>query len=186
MVLAVGEHLLELVDPDRVGDAVDHLGGAGEDLDRRDPAPAVGPLEQPLADDAAQRWPTSDWRAWACSAAGKRSTSRVTVSATPEARIVEITRCPTSAAVSAARAVSASSSSPTKITSASWRRPRAQRGGVAGRVAADLALGDDRLLVGVEDLDRVLDGDDVAAALAVDVVDHARRRSSSCPTRAGR
>ena len=50
---------------------------------------------------------------------------------------------------------------------------RAQRGGVAGRVAADLALGDDRLAVGVEDLDRVLDGEDVAAALAVDAVESA-------------
>ena len=37
--------------------------------------------------------------------------------------MVEITRCPTSAAVRAARAVSASTSSPTKMTSASWRRP---------------------------------------------------------------
>ena len=48
---------------------------------------------------------------------------------------------------------------------------RAQRGGVAGRVAADLALGDDGLGVRVEDLDRVLDREDVAAALAVDAVE---------------
>ena len=49
--------------------------------------------------------------------------------------------------------------------------PAAQRGGVAGRVRADLALGDDRLGVGVEDLDRVLDREDVAGAPVVDPVD---------------
>ena len=54
VVLAVAEHLLELVESDRVGDAVDDLGGAGEDLDRRRAALAVGPLQQALADDPAE------------------------------------------------------------------------------------------------------------------------------------
>ena len=51
----------------------------------------------------------------------------------------------------------------------------AQGGGEAAGVDLDLALVDDRLLVAVEELDRVLDGDDVLAALGVDVVDHRRQ-----------
>jgi len=49
---------------------------------------------------------------------------------------------------------------------ASERRPE------VGGVGTDLTLVDDRLLVGVQDLDRVLDGHDVAAHRRVDVVDH--------------
>jgi hypothetical protein len=54
------------------------------------------------------------------------------------------------------------------MTSGSWRS--AERSAVAkSRVSdVDLALVDDRLLVAVEELDRVLDGDDVLGALAVD------------------
>ena len=52
----------------------------------------------------------------------------------------------------------------------------AQRVGVALGVDADLALVDDAALVLVQDLDRVLDGDDVTVARAVDVVDHRRER----------
>ena len=48
----------------------------------------------------------------------------------------------------------------------------AQGGGEGARVDLDLALVDDRLLVAVQELDGVLDGDDVLAALRVDVVDH--------------
>ena len=51
-------------------------------------------------------------------------------------------------------------------------------------VEADLALVDDRALVLVEDLDRVLDGHDVPAYGVVDVVDH--RRQSGRLARAGR
>ena len=46
----------------------------------------------------------------------------------------------------------------------------------AHRVEPDLALVDDAAAVGVEDLDRVLDRDDVLAARPVDVVEHARER----------
>ena len=42
------------------------------------------------------------------------------------------------------------------------------------RVGAHLALVDDRALVGVEHLDRVLDRDDVTLAVLVHVVDHGR------------
>src|SRR6185437_4392711 len=43
-------------------------------------------------------------------------------------------------------------------------------------VEADLALVDDAAVVGVEDLDRILDRDDVLPARAVDVVDYGRER----------
>jgi hypothetical protein len=48
----------------------------------------------------------------------------------------------------------------------------AQRALEGHGVHADLALVDDRLLVEVQELQRVLDGHDVAPARAVDVVDH--------------
>jgi hypothetical protein len=44
------------------------------------------------------------------------------------------------------------------------------------RVHPDLALVDQRALVGVQDLERVLDRDDVTGARGVDVVDHRRER----------
>ena len=44
------------------------------------------------------------------------------------------------------------------------------------RVGVELALVDDAALVGVEELDRVLDRDDVEGPLAVDLVDHRRER----------
>jgi hypothetical protein len=45
-----------------------------------------------------------------------------------------------------------------------------------GRVGPHFALVDDRSLVGVEHLHRVLDGDDVALTLRIDVVDDRRQR----------
>jgi len=52
----------------------------------------------------------------------------------------------------------------------------AQRVGEALGVDVDLALGDDALLVAVEELDGVLDGDDVVGLVLVDVVDHRGQR----------
>ena len=61
-----------------------------------------------------------------------------------------------------------------------------QRGVEVGGVGADLALVDDRRLVGVEDLDRVLDRHDVLVLRLVDVVDHrAERRRLARAGRAG-
>ena len=60
----------------------------------------------------------------------------------------------------------------------------AQRLGEAGHVDADLALVDRRLLVGVIELDRVLDRDDVVIEVLVQVVDHAGQRGALA--RAGR
>ncbi len=53
---------------------------------------------------------------------------------------------------------------------------RAQGVGEAVGVGAELALVDDALLVRVQVLDRVLDGDDVLVTLAVDLVEHRRQR----------
>jgi hypothetical protein len=50
-------------------------------------------------------------------------------------------------------------------------------------VRTDLALVDQTLLVGVDELDGVLDGDDVIGPGVVDVVDHRRQRGGL--TRAG-
>src|SRR5207237_4900587 len=44
------------------------------------------------------------------------------------------------------------------------------------RVETDLALVDDAAAVGMEDLDRILDRDDVLLAVAVHVIDHRRER----------
>ena len=52
----------------------------------------------------------------------------------------------------------------------------AQRGGEVLRVEPDLTLVDDRLTVPMEDLDGILDGEDVALAGAVDVIDDGARR----------
>ena len=51
-----------------------------------------------------------------------------------------------------------------------------QRGGEALRVGAQLALVDEAALVGVQELDRVLDRHDVLVAGLVDLVDHSRQR----------
>ncbi len=52
----------------------------------------------------------------------------------------------------------------------------AERGAEREGVAPDFALRDVRHLVPMEELDRVLDGDDVDATVAVDVVEHRRER----------
>ena len=43
-------------------------------------------------------------------------------------------------------------------------------------VGVDLALVDQAVLVGMHELDRVFDGQDVFVAIAVDLVDHGRKR----------
>jgi hypothetical protein len=71
--------------------------------------------------------------------------------------------------------VSRSRISPIRITSGRLAHRAAQRARVGLRVEADLALVDDRLLVRVQELDRILDGDDVRGVL-VAVVDHRGQR----------
>ena len=101
---------------------------------------------------------------------------RLIVSVASRVCSVESTRWPVSAADSAVRTVSSSRISPIRITSGSWRRTRRIARREALGVLADLALVDDRELVAVQVLDRVLERDDVARAGRVDVVDHRRQR----------
>ncbi len=54
----------------------------------------------------------------------------------------------------------------------------AQRLGERGRVDRDLALVDDRLMVAVEVLDRILDRHDVRRPRRVDVIDHRGERGA--------
>ena len=51
----------------------------------------------------------------------------------------------------------------------------AQRGGEGAGIGADLALDDDAALVAMQELDRVLDGNDMASARAVDLINHRRQ-----------
>ncbi|AJZ05202.1 hypothetical protein J162_03088 [Xanthomonas citri pv. citri] len=80
--------------------------------------------------------------------------------------------------------VSRSRNSPTRMMSGSSRS--AERSGFveAVRVAVHLALVDQALLRGVDEFDRVLDGEDVPVLILVDVVDHAGQRGRLA--RAGR
>jgi hypothetical protein len=77
--------------------------------------------------------------------------------------------------VIASEIVSKSRISPTRITSGSSRSALRSAAAEALRGLADLALVDDALLVLVHELDRILDGEDVACG-SVDVVDHRRER----------
>ncbi|KAG1253851.1 hypothetical protein G6F66_015081 [Rhizopus arrhizus] len=54
------------------------------------------------------------------------------------------------------------------------------------RVAVRFALVDQALLRGVHEFDRVLDGEDVAVFVLVDVVDHRRQRGRLARAAAGR
>ncbi len=111
---------------------------------------------------------------------------RPSVSAASIVCSVESTRCPDSAACRAVSAVSESRSSPIRITSGSARRPR-RRASLNEPVSIpDLALVDDALAVGVDDLDRILDREDVLAARAVDVVDDRRERRGLARARRAR
>ena len=86
------------------------------------------------------------------------------------------TRWPVSAAVSAVPIVSLSRISPTRITSGSWRSAAFRPAAKLGASCADLALVDDAALVAVQELDRVLDGEDVLVAGLVDLVDQRGER----------
>ena len=60
--------------------------------------------------------------------------------------------------------------------SGSSRRAARSAAAKSTRISIDLALVDQAFLVGVDELDRILDGEDVLVALGVDPVDHRRQR----------
>ncbi len=111
-----------------------------------------------------------------CFSCGKNSTMRPMVSAASSVCSVEKTRCPDSAACNATCAVSASRSSPMRMTSGSCRRTRRSACAKLSVSIPDLALVHDAAAIVVEDLDRVLDRDDVLLTCAIDLVDHRRER----------
>ena len=86
--------------------------------------------------------------------------------------IAAITRCPISAACSTALrgglVGELAEHDDVGVLAQRVLEPRHRRRGVG----AHLTLVDDRALVGVQHLDRILDGDDVALAVLVHVVDH--------------
>ena len=89
---------------------------------------------------------------------------------------VENTRWPVSAAVSAISIVSRSRISPTRITFGAWRSAARSAARERRRVAVQLALVHRALLVQVQELDRILDGEDVLGARLVDQVDDRGQR----------
>ena len=102
---------------------------------------------------------------------------RLTVSVASNVWSVLKTRCPVSAAERAIWAVSESRISTyykDDVRVLPQDAPQGPREG--GRVRPYLALVDDALLIAVQELYRVLDGDDVLGHLPVDEVDHGRER----------
>ena len=125
------------------------------------------------------RWQTTAcrvpaiWRRiWSRSSALKKSRMRPTDWAALVVCRVERTRCPVSAALMAAVKLVASRISPIMITSGSWRRTCFSPCLEGEGVQADFALLDDRLVVFKDVFDGVFQGDDVFAAVGVDVLDH--------------
>ena len=99
---------------------------------------------------------------------------------------VEKTRWPVSAAVSAISMVSRSRISPTRITFGACRSDALSASGERRRVAVQLALMDGRLLVVMQELDRILDGEDVLGPGLVDQIDdRGERRGLAGAGRAG-
>ena len=148
---------------------------------------------RPVLARGSNRWLTTPLRTPAriertcgCLIAGKNSTRRPTVSAASTVCMVESTRCPDSAAWSAVSAVSASRSSPIRMMSGSWRSTRRRASwneSVSSPTSRWLMM---QLDVGVQDLDRILDRDDVLPPGAIDVVENGcERRGLARAGRAG-
>ena len=108
--------------------------------------------------------------------AGKMSMMRLIVCAAEFVCSVPNVRWPVSAIFSAASTVSRSRISPMRTMSGSSRSAARSALREAVGVAVHLALVDQAVLVLVDVLDRILDGEDVLVALGVDLVDHRRQR----------
>ena len=183
VVLALGDHLFDRVRLLGVDDAVEDAAGHHQHLGRRDAAGAVGPLEEPLAHDAPER-------------RRQRQADLLLLERREEV----------DDPVHRLGGVGGVQRRDHEVAGLGRRQRRPHRLGVAhladedhvgvlaqhpahGRgvvdgVGADLPLVDDRLLVGVQHLDRVLDRHDVDGLGLVDVVDHGGDRRGLA--RAGR
>ena len=125
-------------------------------------------------------------RTCACWCGGNCAMIRVIVSTASSVCSAENTRWPVSDATSAVSMVSRSRSSPTRMTSGILPERAAHGVRERARVDRDLALADDRAVVAVEELDRVLDGHDVGRAGGVHVVHQRGERGAlAAPGRAG-
>src|SRR6478735_3398428 len=116
--------------------------------------------------------PSSTSESWvricACCPEGKTSMMRLIVCAAELVCSVPNVRWPVSAILSADSTVSRSRISPIRTMSGSSRRAEAVG------VAVHLALVHQAVLVLVDVLDRILDGEDVLVPLRVDLVEHRR------------
>ncbi len=171
VVLALVDQVLERRAVERVDDRLGGATGVHEHLDDGDAPGAVGPSDQSLGDDPAQ-------------CLGQRTADLLLLE-----RLEEVDD-----AVDGLRGVDGVQGREHQVTGLGSREGGAhglhvayltdqdhvrvlphrgtERNGEVGSVVADLALGDDRLLVLVQDLDRVLDRDDVDLFVGVDQVDH--------------
>ena len=111
-----------------------------------------------------------------CSCGGKKSMMRFTVSLASVVCSVDITKWPVSAADRRGLDGLGVAHLADQDDVGVLAHRRAQRGRPVGGVGAELALVDRGLLVVVDDLDRVLDGEDVHRALLVHGVHHGRER----------
>ena len=89
---------------------------------------------------------------------------------------VDRTRWPVSAASSAISIVSLSRISPTRITFGACRKAARRASAKRGRIAVQLALMNDRLLVAMHEFDRIFDGEDVIRLGLVDLIENGRHR----------
>ena len=103
---------------------------------------------------------------------GKRSIRRLMVSVASTVWSVERTRWPVSAAERAIWALSASLISPMSITSGSCLQHAPQGPRKGGRIRTHLALVYDALVVPMNELDGILDGDHVSGDGVIDHVNH--------------
>ena len=161
VVLALGDHLGDLAGLLRVEDQVLDPAGDDHDLADRDAAVAVDARHEPLRDRAAQRRGEHHPRLL-LEVRGKKSMIRLIVSVASRVCSVESTRCPVSAAAERrAHGLLVAHLADQDHVGVLAQHP-AHRAREALRVLTDLALVDDRALVAVQVLDRVLERDDVA------------------------
>ena len=184
VVLALGDDLLDLVRLVGVDDLVEHAAGRHEHLDRRRPT-ARALLDEALAHDAAQRRRErhADLALLVRREEVDDAVDRVGRADRVQRREHEVTGLGRGQrGLHGLDVADLTDEDDVGVLA----EHALQRGVEVGGVGADLALVDDRALVGVQDLDRVLDRDDVPVVVVVDEVDHrAERRRLSRTGRTG-